>query len=238
MKRQLIVAGLIGLAALTAQAQSKGGGSTPGPGVISIDQAKAEAGSVTAGDAPGFPVTISQPGSYRLMSNLSVSDPVLSGVQITSPNVTLDLNGFVIQGPINCTGQGSSLTCTSDGMGSNRGHGILVDMPNATGTTVTAHDGAVTGFAGHGVTGGGGYRSVGVHRLRISGNGWSGASNVATLTESLVTRNRVQGAAFVSRAVGNYFSMNREFGITNSHGRFNVSESNGGGTTYVYYLIE
>ncbi len=42
-------------------------------GVILIDQSKAMAGNITPGDAPGFPVTISQPGSYRLSSNLDVS---------------------------------------------------------------------------------------------------------------------------------------------------------------------
>ena len=39
-------------------------------GVTLIDQNKALAGSVTPGDTPGFPVTISQPGSYRLSGNL------------------------------------------------------------------------------------------------------------------------------------------------------------------------
>jgi hypothetical protein len=38
-------------------------------GVILIDQNKALAGNVTPGDTPGFPVIISQPGSYRLDSN-------------------------------------------------------------------------------------------------------------------------------------------------------------------------
>jgi hypothetical protein len=38
-------------------------------GVVLIDQNKALAGSVTPGDTPGFPVTISLPGSYRVLSN-------------------------------------------------------------------------------------------------------------------------------------------------------------------------
>ena len=43
-------------------------------GVILIDQKTALAGKVTAGDAPGFPVTISQAGSYKLSSNLVIPD--------------------------------------------------------------------------------------------------------------------------------------------------------------------
>lgn len=42
---------------------------------------------MTAGDAPGFPVTLSQPGSYRLMSNLTVTDPNTYAITITVPNV-------------------------------------------------------------------------------------------------------------------------------------------------------
>ena len=38
-------------------------------GVIEINQARAKAGGVTPGDTPLFPVTISQPGSYRLTGN-------------------------------------------------------------------------------------------------------------------------------------------------------------------------
>ncbi len=35
-------------------------------GVVLIDQNRALAGNVTPGDTPGFPVTISLSGSYRL----------------------------------------------------------------------------------------------------------------------------------------------------------------------------
>src|SRR5438046_162421 len=42
------------------------GASYASDGVVEINQARALAGGVTRGDAPGFPVTISQPGSYRL----------------------------------------------------------------------------------------------------------------------------------------------------------------------------
>src|SRR5438128_1949460 len=64
-------------------------------GVILIDQNRALAGNLTPGDGPGFPVTISQPGSYGLSSNLTV--PLGNhGIEITADGVTLDLNGFGI----------------------------------------------------------------------------------------------------------------------------------------------
>src|SRR4051794_31600963 len=54
------------------------------------------------GDDPGFPVTISQSGSYRLTSNLTVTDLNTTAIRITTNSVTLDLNGFSIFGPVVC----------------------------------------------------------------------------------------------------------------------------------------
>ena len=51
-------------------------------GVILIDQNKALAGNVTPGDAPGFPVTITLPGSYRLSSNLIVPNADTTAILI------------------------------------------------------------------------------------------------------------------------------------------------------------
>src|SRR5438128_5729077 len=65
-------------------------------GVVLIDQNRALAGSVTFGDAPGFPVTLSQPGSYRLSGNLTVPDANTTAIEVTANNVTIDLNGFSI----------------------------------------------------------------------------------------------------------------------------------------------
>ena len=67
-------------------------------GVVLIDQNRALAGNVTPGDTPGFPITISQPGSYRLSGNLSVPSGQ-NAIVIAAQNVTLDLNGFNIITP-------------------------------------------------------------------------------------------------------------------------------------------
>jgi hypothetical protein len=66
-------------------------------GVILIDQARALAGGVTPGDGPGFPVSLTQPGSYRLSGNLNVPANA-PGISISASGVTLDLNGFQIAG--------------------------------------------------------------------------------------------------------------------------------------------
>ena len=64
--------------------------------VILIDQAKAMAGNVTPGDAPGFPVSITRAGSYRLSSRLRSPSGV--AIEIVADNVSLNLNGFAIVG--------------------------------------------------------------------------------------------------------------------------------------------
>jgi hypothetical protein len=63
-------------------------------GVVLIDQARAMAGNVTPGDAPGFPVTITLTGSYKLSGNLTVPDGNTTAIDIRSSFVTIDLNGF------------------------------------------------------------------------------------------------------------------------------------------------
>ncbi len=72
-------------------------------GVVLIDHYHAMVGNITPGDAPGFQVTISQSGSYRLTGDLSVPDGNTTAIQITADFVTLDLNGFSIIGPAVCT---------------------------------------------------------------------------------------------------------------------------------------
>jgi hypothetical protein len=69
-----------------------------------IDQASVKADG-------GFPYKITKPGSYKLTSNLVVPAGV-DGIDILSQDVTLDLNGFSITGPVVCTGDDPA-TCPS-----------------------------------------------------------------------------------------------------------------------------
>ena len=84
-------------------------------GVVLIDQNKALAGNVTPGDAPGFPVTISRSGSYRLSGDLTVPDAATTAVDVTNTaaDVSIDLNGFSISGPVVCVGSSAGNPPTS-----------------------------------------------------------------------------------------------------------------------------
>jgi hypothetical protein len=89
-------------------------------GVVLIDQNRALAGGVTPGDAPGFPVTISVAGSYRLSGNLTMPNATTNAIEINANNVTIDLNGFSIVGPTICVagpGGGAVISCSPTGGG-------------------------------------------------------------------------------------------------------------------------
>jgi hypothetical protein len=136
--RSLVVGAVVAVSTSSfAGPPSSSGGSASG--VMTIDQGRAEAGGVTAGDAAGFPITISQPGSYRLMGNLMLTDPNVNAIEITADNVTLDLNGFSIATPVTCSGVGAAFNCSVVGQ---QGHGIY--SINRSYTTV--RNGQVRGF--------------------------------------------------------------------------------------------
>lgn len=84
----------IAVSLIAASAQGSGG-------VVEINHACALAqNGCGPGDGPGYPVQITQPGSYRLTSNLQVPANV-DGVQLAD-FASLDLNGFEIVGPVSC----------------------------------------------------------------------------------------------------------------------------------------
>ena len=107
-------------------------------GVVLIDQNRALAGGITPGDAPGFPITISVSGTYRLSGNLSVP-PLTSAIVMTVSNITLDLNGFSITTPTNPGGATDSMGQVVFGIGYH-GPGI--------GSGFTIRNGVIEGFGG------------------------------------------------------------------------------------------
>ena len=67
-------------------------------GVIEINQAIVEANG-------SFPDVISEPGSYMLAGNLTVPDEDTTAIEVQADHVTVDLNGFAIIGPVQCTAE-------------------------------------------------------------------------------------------------------------------------------------
>jgi parallel beta-helix repeat protein len=108
-------------------------------GKIEVNDERARSGGVTPGDTPGYPVTISEPGSYVLTGNLAPSGSA-DGIVIAAgvSNVTLDLAGFAIVGPVVCTRAVSSTTCTGTA-----GRGIFAEGGNA---DIAVKDGSIRGM--------------------------------------------------------------------------------------------
>ena len=155
-------------------------------GVVLINQSQALAGNITPGDAPGFPVTISQSGSYRLTGNLIVPDANTTAIQIAAENVTLDLNGFSIIGPSVCTS--SPTTCPAPG----RGIGVLAGSDQTFGPrNVRVQNGTVRGMGLQGIvmTGEGSF----VERVNADSNAGGGMVVAGTVIASAGTHNGAFG---------------------------------------------
>ncbi len=150
---------LQGLSTLRADVQAQD------TGIVMIDQVGAAAGSVTPGDGAGFPVTLSRPGSYKLAGNLVVPNANTTAIEITADNVTLDLNGFAIQGPTVCNSVSHACAPTGTGDG--------VDFRNRSGIAIV--NGTVRGMGRDGLNGEPSLdvqvRSARVDRVFASSNG-------------------------------------------------------------------
>lgn len=89
-------------------------------GVIEISQAGALAGDPATGDLPGFPLTLSSSGSYRLTSDLDLRvepEPAnTTAIEVLADFVWLDLNGFSIIGPFSCSGSPPRSAGSGDGI--------------------------------------------------------------------------------------------------------------------------
>ena len=195
IRTPILTAVLVGacVVASAAHAQKSGGGSStgstsPADGVINIDQAKAMAGSVTANDSAGFPVTITQPGSYRLTGNLIVPAG-FGGIEIVANgDVTLDLNGFTIAGPVSCTANSAEPTVVCNQAAQTTG--VLTGMQSG----LVISNGTVSGF-GSGVHAG---RDLRVTNVTARSNSIAGISfntffAVAVLDRVQATLNGVTG---------------------------------------------
>ena len=136
-------------------------------GPIVITQAKANAGNVTPGDAPGFPVTLSLPGSYILAGNLH-PPANKTAIRIASDDITIDMNGFRLQGV----------------------GGAAFGINGGAFEGVTIRNGTITGFNASGISGEG--ENWIVENMRVVGNGADGiylGGNFSSVRDSVVTDN-------------------------------------------------
>ena len=156
----------------------------------------------------GFPIVICQTGSYRLSGNLLLSNAAVDAISVQVPNVSIDLNGFAITGPVSC-GVDVPLGCTPANAS---GAGI-----NALGS-VSVFNGTVTGM-GNGIIITGGSRVEHVQVYSNSSFGIkAGARNV--IVNNIVYNNGNEGifARDGATITGNMVYANGVIGIDVSGG--------------------
>ena len=160
-------------------------------GVVRIDQGRALAGGVTPDDAPGFPITLSQPGNYRLTGNLTVPDLNTTAIQITADSVTLDLNGFSIIGPVTCATEPTACSGVGTGVGVQAGNGTI-HGPRG----VRVRNGSVRGMGRFGIwlSGSGSF----VEKVTADSNADGGINVAGSVIESAATQNGAFGIIALS----------------------------------------
>ncbi|MGV6852957.1 MAG: hypothetical protein ACWA5R_12390 [bacterium] len=133
------VTGMLILALLSNQAFAENG-------IFEINQDCALLGCFS-GDSAGFPVTISETGSYQLTSDLSVTDLNQGGIDVTANDVrvNLNLNGHSIKGVATCAQDANGIVTSCD---SGNGVGINGDVADY----IKIENGFVSGFPGIGVS--------------------------------------------------------------------------------------
>ncbi len=198
-------------------------------GVIEINQARALAGGVTPGDAAGFPVTLSQSGSYRLTGNLTAPDANTTVISVGAPAVEIDLGGFEIRGPGTCLDNNASPGCIVAGSGI----GI-----HANGNRyITVRNGTVRGLGAIGIYL---YYFGRVEDVNLFGNGTYGfyCNLNCTIERSIVRANQRSGIFLSSGGTvrDNHVAFNGTIGVPQPGIRAdtglverNVVESNDGG---------
>jgi len=215
---------------------------------VVITHAKALAGNVTPGDAPGYPVTISTPGSFKLGSNLNV--PMGShGIELTASSVSIDLNGYGIRGSGTCEWLNYVVSCSNVGENSYGVFGytgvddlhIRNGFVRGFGTGITAVSGTISDTtASHNKWGGifaSGDGAIVVSRVVASLNGGDGVRcDQCTIVHSTAHKNGGHGfTSFVRpldrmHVIGSTATMNGQQGIYKTVVRDSVITDNGQST--------
>ncbi len=176
-----------------------------------------------------FPITIDQPGSYKLVENITVSDTDTNGITISASNVELDLNGFTIAGPgYNSGSSGNGINVSDDTL-----------------YNIAIRNGNIRNFRGRGISvhaTSGAIENVTLNNLRLDTNGEWGVylyGTLPALVEDCLFYNNGAGGADAAAVGGlnifsstivrnNAFYYNEGYGIYlyNTAGDGNVIEGN------------
>lgn len=190
---------------LLASATWLAGSARAADGVIEINHARALVGDVTPGDAPGYPVTITQSGSYVLTSHMPVPDASTDGIVVTALRTSIDFAGFEIRGPNLKPAANTACSAPGSGVGVRSGQNVAV------------RDGRVSGMGSHGLDLGPGSRVESMSVTQNCGDGIRVAFT-SVVTDSQATLNNLDGisAGSASRVRDSIGDANGAMGIAAS----------------------
>ena len=208
-----------------------------GLGLIALVIA-APAWAATKGPVPlkspkNFPIVISRSGSYQLIGNLAVPTAA-PAIQIEASNVTLDLNGFTVQGN-DATSLNGIIATNTDlrNITIENGvvHGFAINGVNLAGSGHVVLDVRAEGNGVNGV-----HVSVGslVERCTATGNGAAGiaADTACAIQNNVCTGNGTYGinAGQLCTVLHNTCNQNGQNGIRTDQGS-TVSQNNCSGNS-------
>jgi len=197
-------------------------------GVFEINQTCAQIGCFP-GDSPGFPIEITENGSYVLTSDIDVSGSPSpanrNGIAVLAHRVSINLNGFGIVGPTVCSGFPTTTSCSPTGTGS----GIITPVDQL--AQIQIYNGFIQGMGFDGLACG---FNCNVYDLRAVSNGNHGISSGNSdinFRNVQATRNGNIGIFANGRVEGSTAIGNGGDGIFANPGSVlinNISQQNGG----------
>lgn len=208
-------------------------------GEVLITQAKAKAGNITPGDRPGFPVSLTRPGSYQLAGNLTVSAD-RNGISVTAHDVTVDLNGFRIYGSDaannGIVADANSTTIRNGTVALFKANGIQLSGDYAVVEGIRA---VVNGSYGINATG----RSSLIRENVVASNFDGILANDSFIQGNVVSRNTRRGIqASLSTVLGNTIVSNGSHGIFGTgglagYGNNTLADNNGGSAQVIFSVV-
>jgi len=153
------------------------------------------------GDSSGYPVTITNPGSYRLTGNLTTSNVDTTLISVSADSVTIDLNGFALIGPVTCSGNPN--VCS----GSGTGNGIFANDPVK---AFKVFNGTVRGLGNDGIVIG---TSSSIENVRVIENGNEGILQDGFGTSMAINIVAYRNGANGVRTVGGRFGTSMAINI-------------------------
>ena len=170
-------------------------------GVFEISESCATSFGCFDGDSAGFPVTITESGSYRLTSNLTTGSANTTLINVNADNVSIDLNGYSLIGPVSCTGNGPTCSASGDGDGINASGDNQLQVRN----------GFISGMGDFGISGG---ADVTVQQVTVTNNASTGISlGDGLVKDCLVADNGGFGIAMNGLVIDNRVDNNGNAGL-------------------------